>query len=182
MNIKNAFKKLMPLLFVAVLFASCTNSESLQRYFVDHQEAKGFVSQDFPLSMIEIDKSSFTEKQLEAYKSVKKLNFIGFNIGDDSESVYETELAKVKTILSDPKYNELIDLSDKGRYVSVKYLGENDEAEEFIVFGHDKERGFAVVRVLGNEMTPEKMMSLVEALKNANIDESQFQKIGDFFK
>ncbi|WP_241910465.1 DUF4252 domain-containing protein [Pseudotamlana carrageenivorans] len=179
---KNIFRNIMPLLLIAVLFTSCNNSESLQRYFVEHQEAKGFVSQDFPLSMIEVDQSNFTEKQQEAYQSVQKLNFLGFKVDPENQSVYETELAKVKTILSNEKYNELIDLSDKGKHLSVKYLGENDEADEFILFGYAKERGFAVVRVLGHDMTPKKMISLVEAMKNANIDETQFQKIGDFFR
>ena len=62
------------------MFTSCGNGASLQRYYVDHQETKDFMSQDFPLSMIEIDKSSFTEQQKEAYNSVNKLNFIGYKV------------------------------------------------------------------------------------------------------
>jgi len=42
--------------------------------------------------------------------------------------------------------------------------------------------GFALVRILGDHMSPEKMVTLAEALNNADIDESQMQNMMDFFK
>ncbi|MEC3908390.1 DUF4252 domain-containing protein [Tamlana sp. 2201CG12-4] len=169
-------------LFTTVILVSCGNGESLQRYYVDHQEAKNFISQDLPLSMIEIDKSQFTEAQKEAYESVNKLNFLGYKVNDNNVEEYNAELAKVKTILSNSKYNDLMQFSDRGNKISVKYIGTDDEADEVILFGSSKETGFGVVRVLGNDMSPDKMVTLIEVLQKANIQSDQIENVMNFFK
>ncbi|WP_194768069.1 DUF4252 domain-containing protein [Tamlana sp. I1] len=169
-------------IIAATFFVSCSKSETLQSYFVDHQEAPGFISQDFPLSMVKIDKSQLTEKQKEAYNSVEKLNFLGFKTSDENLETYQTETAKVKAILSDEKYNDLLDFNSKGDKVSVKYIGTDEVADEVVVYGSSKEKGFIIVRVLGHNMSPQKMITLVEALQNANFDESQLDDISNFFK
>ena len=179
---QRTIKYLAYALFTAVIFTSCGNNASLQSYYVDNQESKNFISQDFPLSMIEIDKSNFTEAQEEAYESVSKLNFLGYKSNETDSEAYLTELAKVRTILSDDKYNDLIEFSDKGNKFSVKYLGTDDEAEEIIVFGSAKEMGFGIVRILGDDMNPEKMVTLIEAMQNANVEEGQIEDIMNFFK
>lgn len=169
-------------LFTAVIFTSCGNNASLQTYYVDNQESKNFISQDLPLSMIEIDKSSFTEAQEEAYNSVSKLNFLGYKSNENDVETYKAEIAKVKTILSDSKYNELMDFSDKGNKISVKYIGTDEEADEVVIFGSAKDMGFGIVRILGDDMNPEKMVTLITALQNANIEEGQIENIMNFFK
>lgn len=165
-----------------VMLTSCGNEVSLQRYYVDNQESKNFITQDLPLSMIEIDKSNFTEEQLEAYASVSKLNFLGYKSNDSNMEAYSSEIEKVKTILKNSKYNDLMEFSDKGNKILVKYVGDDDEADEVIVFGSSKEIGFGIVRILGNNMNPEKMMTLISTMQNSNMETSKFQDIMNFFK
>ncbi len=179
---QRTIKYLAYTLLTAVFLTSCGNSESLQSYYVDHQEAKNFISQDIPLSMMEIDKSNFTEEQNEAYNSVDKLNFLGYKTSETDAETFKVELAKVKSILSDSKYNDLMEFSDKGNKISVKYIGTDDEADEVIVFGSAKDMGFGIVRILGNDMSPDKMVTLISALQSANIDEAQIENIMNFFK
>lgn len=179
---QRTIKYLAYTLLTAVFLTSCGNGESLQRYYVDHQEAKNFISQDIPLSMMEIDKSNFTEEQNEAYNSVDKLNFLGYKTSETDAETFKVELAKVKSILSDSKYNDLMEFSDKGNKISVKYIGTDDEADEVIVFGSAKDMGFGIVRILGDDMSPDKMVTLISALQSANIDEAQIEKIMNFFK
>ncbi|GAA4900728.1 hypothetical protein GCM10023311_27980 [Flaviramulus aquimarinus] len=169
-------------LLTAVVLTSCGKGESLQRYYVDHQEAKNFISQDIPLSMMKIDKTNFTEDQNEAYKSVSKLNFLGYKTNETDTETFNAEFAKVKTILSDSKYNDLMEFSDKGNKISVKYIGTDDTADEVIVFGSSKELGFGIVRILGDDMSPDKMVTLIGALQEANIGEDQIEDIMNFFK
>ena len=169
-------------LMATVFLVSCSNGVSLQRYFVDNQEVKNFISQDIPLSMIEIDKSNFTEEQQEAYKSVSKLNFLGYKTSETDTETYKAELTKVKAILSDSKYNDLMEFSDRGNKIYVKYIGDDEEADEVIVFGSAKEMGFGIVRILGNDMNPEKMITLMEAFQKADVDENQIKDIMNFFK
>ncbi|SFZ92478.1 protein of unknown function [Flaviramulus basaltis] len=168
--------------FATVILISCGDGLSLQRYYVDNQEVKNFITQDIPLSMIEIDKDSFTEEQKEAYKSVNKLNFLGYKSNETNLEAFNAEIAKVKIILSDSKYVDLVEFSDKGNKVIVKYIGDDDEADEIVVFGSSKEMGFGIVRILGNDMNPEKMVTLIDAFQKSNIGESQVQDIMNFFK
>ena len=165
-----------------VIFISCGDGLSLQRYYVDNQEAKNFITQDLPLSMIEIDKSTFTNEQKEAYESVNKLNFLGYKSNEENLETFNAELTKVKTILSNSKYNDLMEFNDKGNKIIVKYIGDDDEADEIVVLGSAQEMGFGIVRILGNDMNPEKMVTLIHAFQKANIEESQVQDIMSFFK
>jgi len=179
---KRTFKIICLLTILSTVLVSCNNEKSLQRYFVDHQEQPNFISQDLPISMVKIDKTNFTEAQNEAFESVRRLNFLGFNVNDTNKDVYASELDNVKSILKQEKYEDLMEFSDKGRKILVKYIGDDNEADEVVVFGSAEDMGFAVVRILGSDMSPEKMMTLAEALNSANVDETQIQDMMNFFK
>ncbi|WP_405296532.1 DUF4252 domain-containing protein [Algibacter sp. Ld11] len=179
---KRAFNHLLFGLFAAAMLVSCSSGPTLQTYFVDHQEAPNFISQDLPISMLKMDKSSFTEEQHEAFNSVQKLNFIACKANENNTEDIKTEIAVVKEILKNKKYTELITFSDKGNKFVVKYVGTDEEADEVVVFGNSKELGFCIVRVLGNNMNPTKMGMLVSTLKDADLDESQLDNIKNFFK
>ena len=175
-------KKAIYTLLATVILTSCSEGVSLQRYYVDNQESKNFISLDLPISMIEIDKSNFTNQQLEAYNSVNKLNFLGYKSTETDIDTYNTELAKVKKILIDAQYIDLIEFNDKGNKIVLKYLGDDEVLDEVVVFGSAKKIGFGIVRILGNDMNPNKMTTLIGVLKNANIEETQVQNIINFFK
>ncbi|MEP1489645.1 MAG: DUF4252 domain-containing protein [Algibacter sp.] len=179
---QRTIKYIVCALLVSFTIVNCSSKPSLQRYFVDNQETKNFISQDLPLSMLNMDESKLDDTQREAFKSVKRLNFLGYKLDETNAETYNTELAKVKTILKDDQYNELIEFSDKGNKVLVKYLGNEEEADEVILLGSSKELGFAVVRILGDDMRPDKMYALVEAMQHTDFDKSQFEGIADFFK
>ncbi|GAA4817618.1 DUF4252 domain-containing protein [Litoribaculum gwangyangense] len=179
---QRAVKYIICTFLATVFLTSCGDGVSLQRYYVDNQESKNFITQDIPLSMVDIDKSTFTEEQLEAYNSVNKLNFLGYKSNETDLESYNLEVAKVKTILKDSKYNDLMEFSDKGNKIFVKYVGDDDEADEVIVFGSSEDMGFGIVRILGNNMNPEKMITLIDAFQKANVDENQIQDIMNFFK
>ncbi len=177
-SIKNTLFSLLAL----IVLVSCNNGESLQTYFVDNQESADFLSADLPTSIVKIDEMSLSKEQKEAYKSVKRLNFLGYKATESNKENYSAELSKVKSILKDKKYNDLIEFNDKAAKIIVKYIGDDDSADEFIVFASSKETGFGIVRILGDDMRPEKMATLVDAMQNADFDESQLNGITDFFK
>ena len=179
---KSVFNPFKLLLLISLALVSCNSGTSLQTYFVDKQETKNFISQDLPLSMIKVDQSGFDEKQKEAYASVNRLNFLGFKADDSNKDAYNSEVKKVKAILSQPKYKDLMEFNDKGTKVVVKYIGNDDDADEVVVFGSSATKGFAIVRLLGNDMSPEKMMTLMQAMKSSDIDKNQIQDVMNFFK
>tara|TARA_R110002050_G_scaffold4573_1_gene22070 strand:+ start:52944 stop:53486 length:543 start_codon:yes stop_codon:yes gene_type:complete len=179
---QRTINQLICTLFATAVLVSCSSGVSLQSYFVDKQETKNFISQDVPLSMMKIDKTDFTEEQKDAYNSVSKLNFLGYKADENNAEDLKAEIEIVKTILSDAKYNDLMEFSDKGNKILVKYIGTDEAADEVIVFGSSKELGFGVVRILGNKMNPDKMVTLVDAIQKAGVDENQLQDIMNFFK
>lgn len=180
---KKAIQYIMFSLVASLVLVSCDTSASLQTYFVDHQEQADFMSVDIPTSIVSLDNETLTNEQKEAYKSVNRLNFLGYKTTEDNMATYTTELAKVKAILSDVKYTDLMEFSDSGNKFVIKYLGDDESADEVIVFGSSKEMGFGIVRILGNDMRPEQMATLAIVMQNANFDDtSQLKGIVDFFK
>ncbi|PKQ46321.1 DUF4252 domain-containing protein [Confluentibacter flavum] len=177
-----SIKYIVITIIAAFFLVGCNDGLTMQRYFVEHQETNNFLAQDVPISMLNIDESKLTAEQREAYNSVKRLNFLGYKIDSTNVDVFNSELAKVITILNDEKYNELIDFSYEGAKIAVKYVGDDYEADEFIIFGSSKDMGFGIVRVLGEDMSPEKMMTLGQLFESSNVDTSQFKDLMTFFK
>lgn len=174
--------KLVVILFLVTAFTSCNQGESLQGYYVANQETPNFVSLDIPTSFVQIDKVDLSEDQLEAYNSIDKLNMLGYSKTED-EATYKTELAKVQSILKNEKYEELMrgGNAKDGKFI-VKMIGDGDTIDELIVFGSANERGFAIVRVLGDNMDPSKIIKLGDVIDKMKTDQSGVEDIMKFFE
>jgi hypothetical protein len=169
--------------FLITAFISCDQGPTLQSYIVDNQETNNFTTIDLPTSVVSFDESKLTDDQKQAYKSVKRLNFLGYRMKDGNEVEYKAELKKVKSILKDKKYKELMRMgNNEDGKVLIKYLGSETKIDELIVFGNANDQGFGILRVLGKNMQPENMVKLVDAMQNADIDENQLKGITEFFK
>ncbi len=169
--------------FLIATFISCNQGPTLQSYYVDNQETSNFTSIDLPTNVVSFDESKLTDEQKEAYESVKRLSFLGYKLEEGNEAEYKSELAKVKTILNSDNYHELMRAgnSKDGKFV-VKYLGSETKIDELIVFGNANDQGFGIIRVLGKNMEPKKMMTLMNALQNADFNEDQLNGITEYFK
>lgn len=176
-------KHIAVLVVLVVTLFSCDQKPSLQTYFVDNQEKPNFLSIDVPISMLKIDEAQLNEEQKEAYNSVQKLNMLAFKNDKVNDTDFNSELTKVKLLLDDEKYEELMrgGNSTDGKFV-VKYLGEDDDIDEFILFGSANDMGFAVVRILGDDMDPNKLMQLSSVIETGNIDNDQIKQFTEFFK
>ncbi len=180
---KRTFKMSLIVTLISLVLVSCGNDKpSLQRYFVDHQESANFSSVDLPVSMLNLDDTKLSKEQKEAYKSVRRLNFLGFKLNEANKDNYQSELNTVKTILKAEKYQELIEFQDSGNKFSVKYLGDDDKADEVIVLGSSSNYGFGVFRLLGDDMKPEKIYLLVDAIRHSDVDTNKLKEITNFFK
>lgn len=166
---------------VSMLTVSCDSYPSLQKYYVDSQSNVDFIAIDIPASIVSLNNSDASEEVKSTLKSIKKINFLGFQITENNIGEYTVEQKKVKEILKNPKYQDLVKLNFGSRSLVVKFLGEEDAIDEVIFYGADKELGFALVRVLGNKMDPAKMMALVQEI-NLDGDSSSLQQITSFMK
>ena len=179
---KTIFKQFALVFIFSLVLLSCNSEPTLQSYYVDNQETPNFMTVDIPPSIIGLDESALTEDQLKAYKSVERLNFLGYKKEANNIDVYNAELAKVKTILNDSKYEDLIEVNDRdGKFIG-KSLGNGETIDEFVLFVSQNETGFGIIRILGDNMDPAQIVTLVDAVKNTNFDSSKVESIMNFYK
>lgn len=171
------------MLFLVVTLQSCNQGPTLQSFYVESELAPGFTSLDVPVSLLKIDEETLDPEQKEAYDSVEKLSMVAFVAEDGNAEQMDIELAKVKTILNDPKYEELMrgGNSTDGKFV-IKCVGDGENVDEFILLGNSKETGFAVVRIIGDDMNFNKIMKLASVLDENSIEEDQLKEITKFFQ
>lgn len=182
MQLQSIKKIVLGFTIIALAF-SCNDGLTLQTYYVDNELKPGFTSLDIPTSFLDIEQTTLTEEQKEAYNSVDKLNMLSFIISQDNKEEYNLELAKVKTILKNPKYEELLrgGNNEDGKFM-VKYLGDENSLDELILFGNANQRGFAIVRILGDDMNANHLVQLALSLKDANIKDSKVKEFMGFFQ
>jgi len=178
-----SIKKSMVVLFLVAAFTSCNQGPTLQTYYVDNELKPGFASFDVPTSFVNVESVDMTDEQKEAYNSVDKLNVLTFMKEDTEAEDYNLELEKVKTILKDERYEELMrgGNSTDGKFV-VKFLGEIDNIDELIIFGNANNKGFLIARILGDDMNAGKLMSLSSVLNDAKFEDTNLNSLTDFFK
>lgn len=167
---------------IAILFLlSCNAKPTLQTYFVDHQETPNFISMDIPVSFLGIDDIQVTKVQQEAINSIDKLNMLGYSLKSGDLDVFKQEVAQIKTLLKAENYNELMRLGNpKEGKINISYTGDDDTMDELVIFGESKEFGFAVIRVLGDEMNVSKIMELGPIINKLDTKEMNVEGFLDF--
>ncbi len=175
-------KKFAILILAGVFAISCNSEPSLQKYFVENTENKNFVALDISPSVLGLDKSKLTVEQSEALATFDKMNILAFKLDSVNAPQYDVEKAKVKEILKDEKYQELMKFGSGGDGASVSFVGDENHIDEFILFANKKENGFAVIRILGKDMNPTGIVSLMSILKDSNIDMKQLEPLQQMIK
>lgn len=175
-------KKIYTMALVCSLFlAGCNSEPTLQKYFVENTESKDFIAVDIAPSMFNVEKTKLTAAQSDALEAFDKMNILAFKLDDQNKDLYETERLKVKEILKDEKYQELMKFGSGKQGVSVSFVGEEEDIEEFVVYASSKETGFAVIRILGNDMSPTDMMNMLSVLQSSKIDMEQLKPLQEMF-
>jgi hypothetical protein len=170
------------LLVGAIVLSSCSSTQSLQEYYVDNTENPSFLAFDIPTSILNLDASELNEEQKTAYESLRKLNILAFKKTGDNVASYKAEKKKVKDILANDDYEELMKMNTEFGRASIRFKGDDDAIDEVIIFGDNKDKGFALVRVLGNEMNPAHFVKLLQALEKSDFNGKGLGDLGDFFE
>ena len=178
---KNSIKFLGLILMSVLLLTACDTNPSLQKYYVDSKENAEFISVDLPASIIQLKDGEVSEEVKNTLNTIKKINFLALQITDDNKDLYETERAKVKAILKNPKFKELMRMNRGSGSVSVNYLGEEDAIDEVVIYGSDKSQGFALVRVLGENMNPSDILKITNEIQ-LDGDSQQLKQLEGIFK
>ena len=166
----------------SLFLTGCNNEPTLQKYFVENTENKNFIALDVSPSILNVDKTKLSAEQNEALKSFDKMNILAFKLNDSNKSQFDAERAKVVTILKDEKYQQLMKFGSGKEGASVSFVGDDEHIEEFVLFANQKDNGFAVVRILGKDMNPTGIMTMMSVLKSSNIDMEQLKPIVEMLK
>ncbi|RPD97984.1 DUF4252 domain-containing protein [Aureibaculum marinum] len=173
--------KFFAIAIVMLLAVSCASTPSLQKYYIDNQDDENFISLDLPASLVTLKENASPEAK-KALESIKKLNVLAFVKNNANEAQYALENKKVNTIIKADKYIELIRVKNKGRNFVIKYEGSESDTSlnELVVYANDKSKGFALIRVLGDNMEPGKILKMVNEI--GDIDGDSFKELKDLAK
>lgn len=161
---------ILMLLLAGLVLVSCKNEPTLQSYYVDHQDNKNFMILDLPASLLLSDNSQLEEKDQKVIKSIKKAVVLALPLNGNNQAVYEKERDVIEKILDDKKYNLLMRMGSVQSGVRIAYLGEEDAINEIIVYGNDEEKGFALARVLGDNMNVGEIMKLAKSVGKGDVN------------
>lgn len=173
--------KSLAILLVLILSA-CSSKQSLQEYYIDNTENPNFLHLDVPTSILKLEEVDLTEGQRTALSSLRKLNILAFKKTEENTTEYKVQKQQVKTILSNDDYSELIKMNTEFGRATVKYLGDDDAIDEVIIYGDNDDKGFAIIRVLGDDMNPAHFVQLLQAVQKSNFKGEGLGELGDFLK
>jgi hypothetical protein len=165
------------LFVLLVTMASCSSEQSLQQYYVANSENPNFLSFDVPVSILDLKKADLSAKQQEAIASLKKLDVLAFKKTSENTADFSSEKTAVKAILKNDDFIELMKMNTPYGKATVKYLGDEDAIDEVIIYGDNEDQGFALIRVLGDDMNPANMLQLLQAIQKSDYKGQGFEKL-----
>jgi hypothetical protein len=171
----------IPLLFLVLLFFGCSSEITLQEYFVSKAEDGNFLVVNIPTSALGVVQENLTESDQEVLSSFHKLNVLAYKVDSENPEFMKNELATIRSIVSAVPYEELMTVNDSRFSGKVIVVGEDVHLEEVVFLGQSPKFGFVLARVLGSQMTTEKVAKLTKLIQEENIDAEAFTGLRSFF-
>ncbi len=162
---------------VSLRFAGCNSKPSLQKFFVENSEKKNFIALDVSSNILNVATDQLTAEQKEAVDAFDKVNIIAFKADGTNQKEYQLEKDKLNGILKNEIYQQLIKVGSGSEGASISFVGTEDKIDEFIVYANKKENGFAVIRVTGDAMNPNHIMTMLSVRQKSNINLDQLKPL-----
>lgn len=171
------------IILIGVLFvSSCETKPTLQKYYVKNTESADFVSVDLAPSVINTQNLKLTSAEKEALASFDKMNILAYKTDSTHTEKFDQEIKEVKALLKDDSYQQLMKVGSGSDGAAVYFVGDEAHINEFVVLASKKENGFAVVRVLGNDMNPTHVLNMLQLLKKSDMKLEQLKPLQDLMK
>ncbi len=175
------FRYLLLLAFAFGL-ASCESGPSLEKYYVKKSENPDFLTVDIASSIIKANPKNITAEQAGALERIEKLNVLMFKRNPKNLADYKAEKDSVSTILKAGKYDPLMKIGSGKNGASIYMKGKEEKTDEFVVNAYSEENGFAVIRLLGDEMTMNDIMAVMSLLKQSDFDVDELKPLQEMLK
>src|SRR5690606_22481368 len=114
---------LTALITAVVILVSCSTGPSLQKYYIDKSDEKGFMTFDLGASLIQTDSLKLSKEEVKALESLEKLNILMYE-GDAAR--VQKEKDSVKGLIKSGNYEQLMKLGSVKKGASISLLGEGD--------------------------------------------------------
>lgn len=170
------------ILVFVISLSSCSSGPSLQQYYVTNAENPNFLSFDLPASLLNLEKVDMDDEQKEAVSSLKKLNILAFQKKDGNNTEYIVEKAAIKSILKGSDFSELMKMNTEFGRATIKLKGDDDAIDEIVIYGDNDEKGFILIRVLGNNMNPANFVQLIQAIEKSDFEGKGLEQLGNLIK
>ena len=112
----------------------------------------------------------------------EKMNILAFKTDSNDVANYDKEIKEVKSLLKDETYQQLMKVGSGNDGAAVYFVGEDEHIDEFVLLASKKENGFAVVRVLGNDMNPTHILNMLSLLKKSDMNLEQLKPLQELMK
>lgn len=159
------------------LLTSCKNEETLQQYYVSHQDSEGFVTTSIPKTIAGIDANQLSSESANAYNSIKKVNILALPLTDENKGIFDEESKRLEDILTNDKYELLVSHNSNGTKIKMMYDGTQQAIDEIIIYGKSPEMGMGVARVLGDDMNLGEIMKMMKELENQDINPTNIESV-----
>ena len=176
-----AVRYLVGIALAALSMISCNNDASLQKYLVEKQDDDKFMKIDLATSLLQSEESNFTPEEQDVLNTVKKINIVAYPIKGGNVAEYDVERKRIQTILADEKYQTLMKMGSNKQGATLKFTGDEEAVDEFIVYASDNERCFAIFRLIGDDMEPDSLIKLLTSIDKGDVEVSQLKMVGDMF-
>ena len=111
------------------------------------------------------------------------MNILAYKLDPKNKGEFDIERKKVNEILKDTvNYQQLMKFGSGKEGASISFTGDEDHIDEFILYGAKSDNGFAVVRILGNDMNPADALTMLSVLKSSKIDMKQLEPLKAMMK
>ncbi len=175
-------KHILVILSLALTFMSCKKENSIQTFFVEHQELPNYSVIDVSSTLIDFSASNLSKDEQKAYNSLDKLHVLLYTVDTTNTQQLQTELNAVNKVFNNKDYTEMMQFSDNGTKFKINTIGKEEAVDEVLVLASMSDKGFAAIRVIGDAMKPEKIVALFSKVKDADIDEAKLNSIMNVFK
>ena len=174
--------KVLIVLLSVFFVSSCETKPSLQKYYVKKTEAADFVLLDIAPSIINTDNAKLTPEEKAALASFNKMNILAYKTDSTHTEKFDQEIKEVKALLKEDSYQPLLKVGSGADGAAIYFVGDEAHIDEFVVLASKKEKGFAVVRVLGNDMNPTHVLNMLQLLRKTDLKLEQLKPLQELMK
>ncbi|MCY4561804.1 MAG: DUF4252 domain-containing protein [Flavobacteriaceae bacterium] len=142
-------------------------------------EESDFMVLDFPLVSFEDYFDQPSQKELDVLKTIKKLNILLYLPGKHQLGKTNKESQIVNQILKSQDYESLMSIHNNSFHVGLMVDISDNKINEALIQFHQEDVVFGLVRVLGKNIEPEKILPLFAQLNTTNFQDLMGNSIGD---